>query len=93
MALKIPTSSIARPSKIYPKLDFWFENIPSGITEVLFSAKQQVSEIFAAHFSRNDQGDQIGRIFAYCFTFWQVFENYTSSPNFKATFSTAKVMY
>jgi hypothetical protein len=27
MALKIPTSSIARPSKIYPKLDFWFENI------------------------------------------------------------------
>jgi hypothetical protein len=25
-----PTSSIARPSKIYPKLDFWLENIPSG---------------------------------------------------------------
>jgi hypothetical protein len=33
MAVKcknIPTSSIARPSKIYPNLDFWFENIPSG---------------------------------------------------------------
>jgi hypothetical protein len=26
----IPTFSIARPSKIYPNLDFWFENIPSG---------------------------------------------------------------
>jgi hypothetical protein len=25
-----PTSSIARPSKIYPNYDFWFENIPSG---------------------------------------------------------------
>jgi hypothetical protein len=26
----IPTSDIARPSKIYPNLDFWFENQPSG---------------------------------------------------------------
>jgi hypothetical protein len=26
----IPTSSIARPSKNYPKWDFWFENKPSG---------------------------------------------------------------
>jgi hypothetical protein len=26
----VPTSSIARPSKIYPNWDFWFENIPSG---------------------------------------------------------------
>jgi hypothetical protein len=25
-----PISSIARPSKTYPKLDFWFENKPSG---------------------------------------------------------------
>jgi hypothetical protein len=32
MALKIPTSSIERPSKIYPNLDFGFENIPSGNT-------------------------------------------------------------
>jgi hypothetical protein len=32
MAIKIPTSSIARPSKIYPKWDFWFENITSGNT-------------------------------------------------------------
>jgi hypothetical protein len=32
MDLKISTSSIARPSKIYPILDFWFENIPSGKT-------------------------------------------------------------
>jgi hypothetical protein len=31
--LKIPASSIARLSKIYPNLDFWFENIPSGNTE------------------------------------------------------------
>jgi hypothetical protein len=26
----IPTSSIARPSKIYPIWDFWFQNMPSG---------------------------------------------------------------
>jgi hypothetical protein len=28
--INIPASSIARPSKIYQKLDFWFENMPSG---------------------------------------------------------------
>jgi hypothetical protein len=32
MAAKIPTSSIARPYKIYPNWDFCFENIPSGNT-------------------------------------------------------------
>jgi hypothetical protein len=26
----LPTSFIARLSKIYPNWDFWFENIPSG---------------------------------------------------------------
>jgi hypothetical protein len=26
----IPTSSIARPSKIYPDWDFWLENMSSG---------------------------------------------------------------
>jgi hypothetical protein len=26
----MPTSSIARPFKIYPNWDFWFENMPSG---------------------------------------------------------------
>jgi hypothetical protein len=26
----IPTSSIVRPSQIYPNWDFWIENIPSG---------------------------------------------------------------
>jgi hypothetical protein len=30
MAKNIPTSSIASPSKIYPNMDFWFENMPSG---------------------------------------------------------------
>jgi hypothetical protein len=32
MAIKIPTSSIATPTKIYPNWDFWFENVPSGNT-------------------------------------------------------------
>jgi hypothetical protein len=32
----IPTSSIARPSKIYPDWDFWFENIPSGNPDYSF---------------------------------------------------------
>jgi hypothetical protein len=31
MVINLPTSSIARPSKIYPNWDFWFENIPYGI--------------------------------------------------------------
>jgi hypothetical protein len=30
MAIKLPTSSIARPSKFYPNWDFWFEHKPSG---------------------------------------------------------------
>jgi hypothetical protein len=28
--MHIPTFSIVRPSKMYPNLDFWFENLPSG---------------------------------------------------------------
>jgi hypothetical protein len=32
MGIKIPPSSTARPSKIYPNWDFWFKNIPSGNT-------------------------------------------------------------
>jgi hypothetical protein len=31
---KIPTYSIARPFKIYPNGDFWFENTPSGNTAI-----------------------------------------------------------
>jgi hypothetical protein len=27
---ELPTSSIARPSKIPPTWDFWFKNMPSG---------------------------------------------------------------
>jgi hypothetical protein len=30
----MPTTSIARPSKIYPNWDFWFEKIPSGNREI-----------------------------------------------------------
>jgi hypothetical protein len=30
MVKNIPTSSIVRPSKIYPYWDFWYENKPSG---------------------------------------------------------------
>jgi hypothetical protein len=30
MVIKIPTSSAARPYRIDPNWDFWFENIPSG---------------------------------------------------------------
>jgi hypothetical protein len=32
LAVKIPASSIARPSQTYPNWYFWFENIPSGNT-------------------------------------------------------------
>jgi hypothetical protein len=41
MALKIPTFFIARPSKIYPNLDFLFENIPSGNTAMLAREKKK----------------------------------------------------
>jgi hypothetical protein len=30
----MPTFSIPRFSKIYPKCDFWFENKPSGNTDL-----------------------------------------------------------
>jgi hypothetical protein len=30
MSINIPTSTPTRPSKIYPNLDFWLENEPSG---------------------------------------------------------------
>jgi hypothetical protein len=33
MAIQLPTYSIARPSKIYPRWNFWFENMPSGNPE------------------------------------------------------------
>jgi hypothetical protein len=36
MAVKIPTSYIARPFQIYPHKDFWFQNIPSGNTDYNF---------------------------------------------------------
>jgi hypothetical protein len=39
----MPTSSIARPSKIYPNLDFWFENKPSGNPASKAGVLQQVS--------------------------------------------------
>jgi hypothetical protein len=54
----IPTSSITRPSKIYPKWDFWFENRPSGNPGDLRSL------CFETDCLIHDQGDQIGRIFA-----------------------------
>jgi hypothetical protein len=34
MVKNIPTFYIPRPTKIYPKLDFWFENKPSGNPEL-----------------------------------------------------------
>jgi hypothetical protein len=30
ISINISTASIARPSKIYPNWDFWFEKMPSG---------------------------------------------------------------
>jgi hypothetical protein len=42
----IPTSSIERPSKIYPKWDFGFENIPSGNPGLHFSFRATVIKPF-----------------------------------------------
>jgi hypothetical protein len=38
-AIKISTSSIAKPSKIYPKWNFWFETKQSGSTGGTFTAR------------------------------------------------------
>jgi hypothetical protein len=38
--INIPTSSSARPSKIFPNWDFWFENMPSGNPD--FSTQEEV---------------------------------------------------
>jgi hypothetical protein len=50
----MPTSSIARPSKIFPNWYFWFENISSGnpgVTEALktisLNAKSSEKEEFS----------------------------------------------
>jgi hypothetical protein len=42
MAIKIPTSSIPRASKMYPNLDFWFENIPSSNTALHVLLKMRI---------------------------------------------------
>jgi hypothetical protein len=43
-AVKITTSYVARPSKIFPNWDFWFENTPSGNTVLkLINAKMLMS--------------------------------------------------
>jgi hypothetical protein len=47
----MPTSFIARSPQIYPNLDFWFENKPSGNPAVVHSLLSK-------------QGDQVGRFFA-----------------------------
>jgi hypothetical protein len=44
-----PTSSIARPSQIYPTWDLWFENTPFGnpvhdSKNIFFCAKQSVND-------------------------------------------------
>jgi hypothetical protein len=39
--------SILRPSKIYPNWDFWFENIPSGNTEI------DPTLLFLPHFKKS----------------------------------------
>jgi hypothetical protein len=49
----IPTSSIARPSKIYPNLDFWFENKPSGNPGIVAGAEQpQIIGFFISNLAR-----------------------------------------
>jgi hypothetical protein len=44
----IPASSIAGSSKIYPNLDFWFENKPSGnpgsyASKIMFEKREKFS--------------------------------------------------
>jgi hypothetical protein len=43
MAIKLPTSSIARPTKTYPKRDFWFENVLSGNTDPTGKKRYEIS--------------------------------------------------
>jgi hypothetical protein len=38
--LSIKYTNISRPSKIYPNLDFWFENKPSGNPDLQPSRRQ-----------------------------------------------------
>jgi hypothetical protein len=47
----IHASSIARPSKIYPNLEFWFENVPSGIPAFELNRKKRKFKI-ARHAGR-----------------------------------------
>jgi hypothetical protein len=45
----MPTSSIARPSKIYPNLDFWFENKPSGNPALMAEVSSDKTNVAAFH--------------------------------------------
>jgi hypothetical protein len=54
MAIKIPTSFIARPSKIYPNWDFWFEksgNTADGLKRKL-CRRLQNSKLLLCHQNR-----------------------------------------
>jgi hypothetical protein len=37
MVIKYTRFSIARPSKIYPNWNFWFENKPSGNPDLMYT--------------------------------------------------------
>jgi hypothetical protein len=50
----MPTSSIARPSKIYPKIGFWFENMPSGNPGNSFESCNKFPEFFQTSVVAND---------------------------------------
>jgi hypothetical protein len=49
--LNIPTSFVARPSKIYPNLEFWFENMPSGNPEPPVESVQKRPRLAELHSS------------------------------------------
>jgi hypothetical protein len=48
LPLNIPTSSVVRLSKIYPKWDFWFENIPSGNPAFRYESGHFINQIMAS---------------------------------------------
>jgi hypothetical protein len=52
----MPATSIARPSKIYPKLDFCFEKLPSGNPESTAASRRKffLSELNLVFFERKN---------------------------------------
>jgi hypothetical protein len=61
MAIKYINISNLRPSKIYPNLDFWFGNKPSGNPAIEIRQKRELKPISSRGFASTDPRKKVFR--------------------------------